>query len=104
MIKAALKLALAAAVLAGSARAETIRVATWSVDLSRDGPGLLLHELGQEPEPPLAAVLAVIQAVRPDVLLLTQFDHDLRGRALAAFRARLAEGPKGIAYGHAFHA
>ena len=85
------------------AAADTIRVATWNVDLARDGPGLLLHELERGPKPQLAAVLAVIRAVRPDVLLVTRFDHDLRGRALDAFRARLAEGADGIDYPYAFH-
>ena len=69
-----------------------MRVATYNVGLSRAGPGLLLHELVQGPKPQLDAVLRVIRAVRPDVLLLTGFDHDLRGRALAAFQARLAAG------------
>lgn len=79
-----------------------LRVATYDVDLGRDGPGLLLHELGQEPKPPLATVLAVIKAARPDLLLLCDFDHDLRGQALAAFAARLREGPDGIDYAYSY--
>ena len=90
--------------VAGAAAAESVRVATYNVGLSRAGPGLLLHELVQGPKPQLDAVLRVIRAVRPDVLLLTGFDHDLRGRALAAFQARLAEGPDGIDYPYAFQA
>ena len=97
-------LALALALLpAVPAAADAIRVATWNVDLARDGPGLLLHELERGPKPQLAAVLAVIRAVGPDVLLVTRFDHDLLGRALDAFRARLAEGADGIDYAYAFH-
>lgn len=98
-----LGLALALAPAPPSA-AETLRIATYDVGLVRDGPGLLLAELGKPPGPPLAGVLAVIRAARPDVLLLTGFDHDHRGLALAAFRARLAEGPDGIAWPHAFAA
>lgn len=86
------------------AAAETLRVATYNVDLSRDGPGLLLYELRRPPKPGLAAVARVIQTVRPDVLLLTQFDHDLRGRALAAFLALLRAGPDGIDYPYWFDA
>jgi hypothetical protein len=104
MLGATARCALAAALLAAPAAAETLRVATWSAGLSREGPGLLLHELDGGPKPQLAAVLRVIRTVRPDVLLLTQFDHDLRGRTLDAFRARLAEGADGIDYAHAFHA
>ena len=46
----------------------------------------------------------MIRAVRPDVLLLTGFDTDLRGRALAAFAALLDAGPDGIDYPHSFTA
>lgn len=38
----------------------------------------------------VAAAVAVIAAAAPDVLLITGFDHDLDGVALAAFAARLA--------------
>ncbi len=44
----------------------------------------------------------MIRAARPDVLLLTGFDHDGGSLALAAFRRQLAEGPDGIAYPYAF--
>ena len=87
-----------------AAAGERVRVATYDVDLSRDGPGLLLRELRRPPEPGLAAVIAVIQAARPDILLLNQFDHDLRGEALGAFRGLLAAGPEGIDYPYWFDA
>ncbi len=86
------------------AAAETLRVATYGADLSRAGPGVLLHELGREPEAELATAVRVIQAVRPDVLLLTRFDHDLRGRALEAFLELLRQGAEGIDYPHVFAA
>ena len=88
--------------VASPAAAETLRIATYDVGLTRDGPGLLLADLGKPPAGEVAGVLAVIRAVRPDVLLLTGFDHDRRSLALAAFQARLAEAPDGIAYAHAF--
>ena len=85
-------------------QAEALRVATYNADLTRTGAGRLLHDLGRaELAADLATVVAVIQAVRPDVLFLAGFDHDFRGRALAAFVARLAEGPDGIDYPHSFH-
>ena len=103
---ARLLLLLAGALVAplSATAAERLRIATYDVDLSRDGPGLLLHELRRAPEPKVAAVIAVIQAARPDVLLLNQFDHDLRGEALAAFRALLRAGPEGIDYPYWFDA
>lgn len=93
-----------AAEMVAQTAAAPLRIATYNVDLSRDGPGLLLAELRKKPKPPLAAVLAVIRATRPDILLLTQFDHDLRHEALTTFRDLLAQGPEGIAYPHLFDA
>ena len=91
-------------VLAAMAEAGTLRVATFDVGMSREGPGLLLHELETVPEPSTLATAEVVRAARPDVLLLAGFDDDLRGRALDAFRALLGAGPDGIDYPHAFHA
>ena len=89
--------------LASPAAAERLRVASYDVGLARPGPGLLLADLrAAEPKPDIAAVLAVIRAVRPDILLLNGFDHDLRGVALAAFRDRLAAGAEGIDYPFSF--
>ena len=90
--------------LAAPGAAETLRIATYNADLTRTGAGRLLHDLNRaELAEDLATVVAVIRAVRPDVLLLTGFDHDLHGLALAAFAARLAEGEGGIDYPHRFH-
>jgi Endonuclease/Exonuclease/phosphatase family len=94
-------LMLAALAAASAAPADTVRVAVYDVGLGRDGPGVLLHDLA-DPDPQIAAVVEVIQAARPDVLLLAGFDHDLRGRALAAFRVLLGQGVDGIDYPHAF--
>ncbi|WP_199259203.1 endonuclease/exonuclease/phosphatase family protein [Paracoccus binzhouensis] len=89
------------AALGLAAQAEPLRIATYSPDLSRDGPGLLLRDLGRE-DAQIAAVVAVLAETRPDILLLTDFDWDLDGRALDAFAARLAEA--GLDYPHRFAA
>lgn len=91
-----------AACLAVPAAAGTLRVATYNVDLGREAPGLLLHELRTGPGPKAMAAAAAIRKARPDVIVLQKFDHDLRGRALDAFAALLAEGPDGIEYRHRF--
>ncbi len=101
MIRTSL-LAAAVLTLTAAARSETLRIATYNVDLSRDGPGLLLDELTTEPGPRALAAVRVIQAARPDVLVIQKFDHDLRGRALAAFADLLREGPEGLDYPHRF--
>ncbi len=90
--------------LAVPLRAETLRIATFEPGLSRDGAGVLLGDLAGDPDPDIEAALAVIRAARPDVLLLTRFDHDPRGRALAAFIALLRDGADGVDYPHSFHA
>lgn len=96
-------LMLALAIPAPLHAADVLRVATWEAGLSRDGAGVLLRDL-REGTPEIDAAVAVIRAVRPDILLLTRFDHDLHGLALAAVVSRLAAGPDGIDYPFSFQA
>ncbi|MFT4014134.1 MAG: endonuclease/exonuclease/phosphatase family protein [Paracoccus sp. (in: a-proteobacteria)] len=91
--------ALACGLWAGTAPAGPLRIATFSPDLSRDGPGLLLRDLGRE-DAQIAAVIQVIARTRPDILLLTGLDWDHEGLALAALRQRLEQAA--IPYDHAF--
>jgi hypothetical protein len=72
--------------------AETLRVATYAAPLTRDGPGLLLRDVMEGDDPQIAASLAAIHAAAPDILVLTQFDHDAGLAALTAFAAALAAG------------
>ena len=92
--------AFAATLLAGAASGETLRLATWSAELSRAGPGLLLRDIVEGENPQIAAVIEVIDAVRPDILLLTEFDHDPGGATLGAFAEALAAA--GLDYPHRF--
>ncbi len=98
MIKAILAMA---ALLALPAMAEPLRIATYSPDLSRKGPGLLLRDIQSGKDAQIAAVIAVIKANDPDVLLLTGFDWDYDNLALDAFAARLAEAGVGYPHRHA---
>ncbi|MPL60946.1 hypothetical protein SDC9_06511 [bioreactor metagenome] len=79
--------------------AESLRLATWDAGLSRRGPGLLLSDIDKG-DPQVAAAVALIAGVRPDVLLLTGFDWDHDGMALAAFAAALKAA--GLAYPHRY--
>ncbi|WZU65466.1 endonuclease/exonuclease/phosphatase family protein [Yoonia algicola] len=72
---------------AGMAHAETIRVATFAAPLSGDGPGLLLRDIQAGDDTQIMAIQKVIAHVAPDILVLTDFDYDLDGIALAAFAA-----------------
>lgn len=80
--------------------AEPLRVATWHVELSRKGPGLLLRDILRGDDPQVEAVALLLAEARPDILLLTDIDHDLDLAALRALRDRLAEG--GPAYPHLY--
>ena len=96
-LRAALALTLA---LAAPAGAGTLRVATWSPDLTRDGPGLLLRDIRSGKDDQIAAAVQVILAADADVLLLTGFDWDHERRALSAFADLLARA--GAPYPHRF--
>lgn len=85
-----------AALVAQGAAADSYRIATFAAPLSRDGPGLLLRDIISGDDPQIAAVQAVILHIDPDVLVLTDFDYDLDGLALAAFAAGL--GPYGFRF------
>ncbi|MBD3679100.1 MAG: endonuclease/exonuclease/phosphatase family protein [Rhodobacteraceae bacterium] len=78
----------------------SIRVAYFHSDLSRDGPGLLLRDIVSGKDAQIAAVVAVIRAVRPDVLVLADFDFDASHAALTAFASRLEAAD--LPYPHRF--
>ena len=81
-----------------AASAGDLRLATWNADLSRDGPGLLLRDILSAKDPEVEAVVQGLLKIRPDIVLLTRFDHDLNGAALGALADRLAAG--GLDYPH----
>ncbi|HGG05103.1 MAG TPA: endonuclease/exonuclease/phosphatase family protein [Aliiroseovarius sp.] len=80
---------------------DSVRVATFNTDLARKGPGLLLRDILSGDDEQVIAVADVVARTAPDILLLLDFDYDLNGHALQAFRDRVAErgGPE---YPHLF--
>lgn len=84
------------------AGADTLRIATYNVELARRGPGLLLRDILRGDDVQIAAVVAVIARADPDVILLTGMDWDYDGVALAAFAGALAAA--GATYSHRFAA
>ena len=80
--------------------AEPVRVATYSPELTRDGPGLLLRDILKGEDPQVAAVVSVIVSANPDILLLTGFDFDAGQAALDALADRLEAA--GASYPHRF--
>jgi len=84
-----------------------LRVATFNTSLNHNEAGGLIAQLSGDH---LAArqVAAVIQRVRPDLVLLNEFDYDVDGKAAELFVSRyLGEGQFGeraISYTHRFQA
>lgn len=83
--------------------AETVRFATFNSALSKDAPGELLETMRTPDDAQAKAVAAVIQAARPDVLLLQEFDHggeyDPDGEALRLFQQNYLAKPQGEGLG-----
>lgn len=75
----------------------TIRVATYNASLYRDQAGQLARDLESGANSQARRIAEVIQRVRPDVLLLNEFDYDEQGRAAELFQEKyLAVGQNGL--------
>ncbi|MEM9709312.1 MAG: endonuclease/exonuclease/phosphatase family protein [Pseudomonadota bacterium] len=88
------------ALAAGAVAAEPIRVATFNVELAREGPGLLLRDIRRGDSEDIAVAAGIIAHITPDILHLTSFDYDAGGQALGAFARLIAE--RGVDYPYAF--
>jgi hypothetical protein len=81
---------LAALVLAPAALAnrdrDDVRFATYNASLNRNLDGQLVTDLSTSLNAQASAVAEVIQRVRPDVLLVNEFDFDAGGVALGLFQ------------------
>ncbi len=86
--------------MASAAAADSLRVATYNVDLDRTGPGLLVQDLSAGDDPQIAALVRVLVALDADVLLLTAVDYDRGGVALGLLADALAVA--GAPYPHRF--
>lgn len=86
-------------VWAGLASAEPIRIATYDIEMSRRGPGVLLRDLLRGDDQ-ARAVAQVVAHVTPDILVLQGVDYDAELLALSALSDTIAEiGPR---YEHLF--
>jgi hypothetical protein len=85
---------------------DVIRIATFNSSLNRATEGELRRELASPDSPQPRAAAEIIQRVRPDILLLQEFDFDARGEALASFQSHYLEraqnGAAPIEYAHSF--
>jgi hypothetical protein len=67
-----------------------LRLATYNIDFSDKGPGLVLQSLQKGGNDQQQAVVATIADLNADVLLLTGVDYDAGGQTLAALAGALA--------------
>ncbi|MCL1634110.1 endonuclease/exonuclease/phosphatase family protein [Luteimonas sp. SX5] len=67
-----------------------LRVATYNTSLYSDDDGGLIRRL-QGDDPGARKIAAVLQRVRPDLVLLNEFDYDDAGRAADLFQRRYLE-------------
>jgi endonuclease/exonuclease/phosphatase family metal-dependent hydrolase len=101
---AILLLALPACTGATAAPPADVRVATFNASLNRAAEGELVADLSTPDDPQAREVAEVVQRVRPDVLLVNEFDH--APAAVDLFRDNYLErgqnGAEPIDYPHAF--
>ncbi|MES0826662.1 endonuclease/exonuclease/phosphatase family protein [Ruegeria sp. SCP11] len=83
------------------AQAETVRIATYNTELSRDGPGLLLRDI-QRGDAQVQAVVDVLVAAQPDIVTLQGIDWDMDALAVAALAEQLQLA--GLDFPHHFSA
>ncbi|MBW3606466.1 MAG: endonuclease/exonuclease/phosphatase family protein [Actinobacteria bacterium] len=85
-------------------RADPLRVATFNASLNRGAEGELRADLSTPDDPQAQRIAEIIQRVRPDVLLLNEFDYD--PAAVDLFRDNYLEvghnGAPPIRYRYAF--
>ncbi len=72
------------------ASAKTLRVATYNTSLYSDDAGGLVRELEGD-SAHARKIAAVLQKVRPDLVLLNEFDYDESGRAADLFQRKYLE-------------
>lgn len=66
----------------------SIRVATFNCSLNRTTEGELIDDLSSGTDAQARATAEIIQRVRPDILLLNEFDYDADGRAATLFQEK----------------
>jgi hypothetical protein len=98
-VAVALSLAAAGALPAAAASQEAppavIRIATFNCSLNRPTAGGLRNSLATPDDVQARAVAEIIQRVRPDILLLQEFDYDAAGESMRAFQANYLGRPQG---------
>ena len=89
-------------------RDQTVRFATYNASLNRAAAGQLVSDLSTPDNTQARNIAEVLQRVRPDVVLLNEFDYVENYHAVDLFRAnyleRSQQGARPIRYPYAFTA
>jgi len=64
----------------------TVRFATFNASLNRNAAGQLVTDLSSPTNAQARSVAEIVQRVRPDVLLINEFDYDANGQAARLFQ------------------
>ncbi|MEO1018253.1 MAG: esterase-like activity of phytase family protein, partial [Pseudomonadota bacterium] len=70
---------------------EDLRIATFNASLNRNSEGELIDNLSTRDDGQAQAVASIIQTVRPNIVLVNEFDFDERGEAADLFRDNYLE-------------
>ena len=68
---------------------DNVRFATFNVSMHGKEPGEVLERLITEEDPQFQKIAEIIQRVRPDVLLLNEFDYDAELKGISWFAKKL---------------
>ena len=91
--------------LLGCEPASSVRVATFNIAMGLEEPGQLGQALAGGDDTRLQQVAQILQRVRPDIVLLNEFDYDPAVDAARLFNDNyLAHGPNPIHYPYHFRA
>ncbi len=71
--------------VAPAAAPTTLRVATFNASLNRDAAGQLLSDLADGKNRQAQKIAEIVQRVRPDVILINEFDYDAAGESARRF-------------------
>lgn len=95
-----------AAVPADSVQEKTVRLATFNISFNRDRAGMLKERLAKGKGKNFERIAKIIQRVRPDVILLNEFDYDESGEGVQLFQehflGKAHDDLKPINYPHTF--
>jgi hypothetical protein len=76
-----------------SPAAGVLRVATFNAALAGRDEGEIISRLAVDTDAQAMAIGAILQRVRPDIVLINEFDYDPEGRSVRRFRERYLARP-----------